>query len=234
MLSSNYYTAVAGLVQAQFSALTDAPEWAGDSEGYEEFTGCIDIDATLARIERHRAQSDTVQAKWEAYVVEAIDAMKLANFSGDEVVAVHKRVHRSGVRNQLPTPRQLLHVMYGLVIDQRVRDEVGALRLTSLVRSTDYNRAVGGKSASRHLVGDAKDRVPLRASVADLARVDDKFEGKRIALTFDERVAIARHASTYSLAVVGGEIVVGGGLGIYRRSGFVHRDNRGKRARWNG
>lgn len=52
---------------------------------------------------------------------------------------------------------------------QDLRDDVGALSVTSGYRSPGYNAGVGGASSSRHMYGDGFDLVPLDTTLDRLA-----------------------------------------------------------------
>ncbi len=147
-------------------------------------------------------------------------------------MAIHQRVHRSGVRNQLPTGRALYEVAVGTILDQHVRDTAGMpLRRSSLFRSKDYNRVIGGAPLSQHPLGTAKDRSLVGGTPAMLAQIDDAMEGRSITLTPEQRKTLGHIVRDYDLGFyVPHALTVAGGLGQY--SWGVHRDQRGKRARW--
>ena len=232
MLATAHYHFARELAALQIATLAYAPAWAGADEGYEESATYVDLDATLDRIARHEATRSAPHAAYEQYVADAVDACRFANFTGPEIVAVHKRVTRSGVRNQLPPPAALVRLIVGLCIDQQVR-YVGALplRQNSLYRAPAYNKAIGGASRSQHLTGSARDRVLVGGTVAQLAQVDEAMEGTSVTLTPEQRKTLGRIVRDYDLGFyVPHAVTVAGGLGRY--SWGVHRDQRGKRARW--
>ena len=88
---------------------------------------------------------------------------------------------------------------------QRIRDEVGPLRITSGYRSPAHNAAVGGAQKSQHLTGRA----------ADLQIVGE-HDTDALATVIEDLISA-------------GEIPEGG-LGRYQS--WVHYDTRGTRARW--
>ena len=231
-MTAAHYSAVSDLAGLQIASLTPSRVWAGADEGYEEAASEIDLAATLARIEGRAAQSDSVEATHEQYVTECIAALGLANFTGAEIVATHQRVHRSGVRNQLPIGRALYEVVLGTILDQPVRDEAGMpLRRSSLYRWPPYNRVIGGAPKSQHPLGTAKDRALVGGTPAMLARIDEAMEGRSITLTAGQRKVLGRIVRDYDLGFyVPHAVTVAGGMGRY--SWGVHRDQRGKRARW--
>ena len=233
MLATAHYHAVRDLAALQIGTLAAAPAWAGAGEGYEESAPYVDLDATLDRIVRHEATRAAPHAAYEQYVADVVNACRFANFTGPEIVAVHKRVTRSGVRNQLPPPAALVRLIVGLCIDQQV-EYVGALplRQNSLYRAPAYNKAIGGASRSQHLTGSARDRVLVGETASHLAQIDEAMEGERILLTPDQADTIRRIVRDYRLApaLAVGAVTVRGGLGKYNT--FVHRDNRGTAARW--
>lgn len=55
-----------------------------------------------------------------------------------------------------------------LVLLQKLRDRVGALRITSGYRCTTHNKNVGGAKNSQHLKGTACDVVPLESNVRNV------------------------------------------------------------------
>ena len=193
------------------------------------------------------------RARYAQYAVQLVDAMRLPNISGAEVVAVHSRVTASGVKNRLPKPWGLLRLLYGLAYDQLVRFEGGApLRFNSLYRETAYNRAIGGASKSAHRACTARDRVLVGHAPTVLYAVDRKLAGTRVSFSPEQQAVIRALRSDYALGLPLTEAVYGepfrartlaadvtgfthvGGLGLYRRSGFVHADCRGIASRWDG
>ena len=120
-----------------------------------------------------------------------------------------------------------------------------------MVRATDYNRAIRGASKSQHRVGTARDRVLVGGSIRDLVRLDAQLattvlgftpEQQRVLQQWRRRHGLDERAFTRSIygepfsmrgvGWTGMSVRVDGGIGQYRT--FVHSDNRGVRARWNG
>ena len=88
---------------------------------------------------------------------------------------------------------------------QVLRDHIGdTLHINSGYRTEAYNKKVGGKSASQHLVAKAADLTTKSKTPKQLAAIIEKLiaEGK----------------------------MKQGGIGLY--PGFVHYDIRGIKARW--
>ncbi|HHO50570.1 MAG TPA: hypothetical protein ENK18_06760 [Deltaproteobacteria bacterium] len=52
---------------------------------------------------------------------------------------------------------------------QNLRDDVGALTVTSGYRSPGYNASIGGASSSRHMYGDGFDLAPLATTLPNLS-----------------------------------------------------------------
>jgi len=83
------------------------------------------------------------------------DTMVAANFSRDELAQEWKGTF--GVVQ--------VHAVERL---QDLRDQLGALVVTSGYRNPDYNASVGGATFSRHMYGDAFDLQPLSTSLSAL------------------------------------------------------------------
>lgn len=259
-------TSLVTLAGLQLDTLAPEPVLASADEGLEESAYAVDAPATLARAERHAAAIDRVgavfappkpadRAAYGTYVAQAVDALRLANISGDEVVAVHARVTRSGVKNRLPNPWGLYRLLALLVYDQRVRDVAGLpLRFNSLHRATAYNQAIGGASKSAHRACTARDRVLVGGSVRQLWEIDRALRGERVVLRPHQAAVLAQLAKDYRLGTAFTESVFGepfsrigvrfratataaayahtGGLGKYKS--FVHVDCRGVASDWKG
>ena len=264
--------ALVDLAGLQLDALTLQPADAGTYEGLEESLYAVDAVGSLVRAERHQAAIARVggviapprlgrdgapvdRAAYGKYVAQCVDAMGFANISGVEVLGVHARVTRSGVKNRLPNPWGLYRLLCLLAYDQRARDLLGvALRFNSIHRSGPYNAAIGGASRSAHRACTARDRVPIGATVRELWRVDRKLRGDRVHLTTAQARVLRAVANDYTLSAPFTESVFrepfhaaglgfrqsadaasythSGGLGLY--GGFVHADARGRAADWRG
>jgi len=88
---------------------------------------------------------------------------------------------------------------------QVLRDELGAsITINSGYRSPAHNAAIGGATASRHVVGDAAD-IRVRG-----------FTPRQVAAKIEELIAAGKMKQ--------------GGLKAY--ASWVHYDCRGTRARW--
>ena len=254
------------LAGVQLDALPRQPVDAGPDEGLEESAQAVDPAASLARAERHElavrrvgavssAPDPADRAAYATYAAQAVDALGLANISGPEVVAVHARQTRTGVKNRLPNPWGLYRLLALLVYDQAVRDRAGLpLRFNSLHRDGPYNAAIGGASRSAHRACTARDRVLVGGTVRQLWEVDRALRGKRVRLTTAQAKVLAAVARDYELGPAFTESVFGepfsarglgyvssgtsasythtGGLGRYGT--FVHADARGAAADWRG
>lgn len=260
------------LAGLQLEALPPSPVDAGPDEGLEESAEAVDLGASLDRAVRHRAALDRVgavfappdpadRARYGTYVEQCVDALRLPNISGREIVAVHARQTRGGVKNRLPDPWGLYRLLALLVYDQRVRDRAGLpLRFNSLHRATAYNAAIGGASRSAHRACTARDRVLVGGTVDQFHEIDRALRGSRVRLTSGQAKVLASVATDYGLSRPFQESVFGepfsarglgyvsantpdaggptasynhvGGLGRYRT--FVHADARGVAADWRG
>ncbi|PAP79634.1 hypothetical protein B1759_15050 [Rubrivirga sp. SAORIC476] len=239
---------------------------AGENEGLEESALSVDAAASLARAERHADAIRRVgavfgppapddRAAYGTYVAQAVDALRLPNISGREIVAVHARTTRGGVKNRLPPPWGLYRLLALLVYDQKVRDHLGVpLRFNSIHRDGPYNAAIGGASKSAHRACTARDRAPVGSSVRSLAEVDAALRRLYVDLSADQARVLASVAKDYSLGPAFSESVFGepfsaselgfeagpdrasytyvGGIGRYKT--FVHGDARGVAAAWRG
>jgi uncharacterized protein YcbK (DUF882 family) len=80
------------------------------------------------------------------------------------------------------TPLSVVHKLQGLAINlQALRDEIGKpIRINSGYRSPAHNRAVGGASRSRHVIGDAADIVVAGMPPTEVAATIERLisEGK--------------------------------------------------------
>lgn len=144
-----------------------------------------------------------------------IDGLGFASFRGRELTPYWSRT-RGGVRNDVP-PRELWkNIVPTLAVLQRFRNETGApVRILSTYRSPDYNRAVGGATASQHLRFGAIDFTTTVGTPAQWAARLRSYRGKR----FPDP-----HKGT--------EFEFHGGIGVYTASRFVHVDTRGTDVDW--
>ena len=230
--------------------------------GAGETMADVDPAASIERAARHEcaiarvgavsaAPDPADRARYGAYAAQVVDAMGLPNISGAEVVAVHARTTRSGVKNRLPAPWGLARLLVCLAYDQRVRDRLGApVRFNSVYRQKAYNAAIGGASRSQHVACTARDRVPVGPSVRSLYEADLSLAGQRLRLTPAQVAVLGTLARDYKLTGIFQTAAAGapfsarglafdgkrfnatGGIGKY--AGFVHHDLRGTAARWNG
>lgn len=105
-----------------------------------------------------------------------------------------------------PVPEEYMHNVKELAENLQVlRDEVGEpIRINSAYRSPNYNKRIGGKPASKHLLAQAADITVKGKTPKQLAAIIERLISQRK--------------------------MKQGGLGIY--PGFVHYDVRGTKARW--
>lgn len=185
---------------------------------------------------------------YAASVARFIDALALPHISGAEIVAVHSRVSRKGVANVLPPPWGVLRLAYCLVYEQRVRNAAGGpLRFTSLHRSPDYNRSIGGVTLQpQHVACTARDRLLVGQSPRELQKLDVAFQGQPVRFSDLQRAALTTWRMYYALDVPFQTAARGvqinargvaagaagfdhrGGVGLYLVQGFVHADTRGR------
>lgn len=105
-----------------------------------------------------------------------------------------------------PVPDEYMHNVKLLAENLQVlRDEIGEpIRINSAYRSPNYNKRIGGKPASKHLVAQAADITVKGKTPKQLAVIIERLISQRK--------------------------MKQGGLGVY--PGFVHYDVRGTKARW--
>lgn len=250
------FTATADFADMQFEALPSSGVWASVKEGFEESQLAVDVDATLARIERHRDEAARVSpsagALYEAYVADRLREMRLRYHTPAEIIAPHKRVTRRGVRNLLMPPSLLPRLLVLTVVMDDERDRLGhPVRKNSIYRCLAYNADIGGARLSQHAVCTAWDAQAIGCPQRDLHAVPKAMESVRIPIVPYQLRAIERVVHDYRLGGVltgsvrgepfrpsgldldlrHGAVTVRGGQGDYRT--FGHRDIRGERARWN-
>ena len=257
------------LMEKQLDLLVSASEETPNAEPpgeVEESSDSVDTSASMsAAREAEHSIGETAEVisppfyedvdKYRKYAVQALDALKLPNISGAEIVAVHSRVTASGVRNRLPRPWGLVRLMALLVYDQTVRSLAGMpIRFTSLHRTLAYNAAIGGATRSQHPACTARDRALIgsgsrRSRVRKLAQIDLKLRGSRVDFSDDQMLAIHTVREDYALtsppfstriynepfnpAGVGWDgagYTHLGGIGQYNT--FVHADCRGMARDW--
>jgi uncharacterized protein YcbK (DUF882 family) len=105
-----------------------------------------------------------------------------------------------------PVPDEYMHNVKLLAENLQVlRDELGEpIRINSAYRSPNYNKRIGGKPASKHLIAQAAD-ITVKGKTP-----------KQLALIIERLISQRKMKQ--------------GGLGVY--PGFVHYDVRGTKARW--
>ncbi len=125
------------------------------------------------------------------------------HFSPSEIEGYFDEV-RKGVRNSAPDPELWENIVPTLRVLDDLREKIGGpIIVTSSYRSPEYNRAVGGKSASQHMLFRAIDfqtpKTPLWRAELALRKMRDEGKFK-------------------------------GGIGAYPT--FIHVDTRGHNADW--
>jgi uncharacterized protein YcbK (DUF882 family) len=103
-------------------------------------------------------------------------------------------------------PDEYMHNVQELADNLQVlRDEIKeSIHINSGYRSPNYNKRIGGKPASKHMLAQAAD-ITVKG-----------YSPKKLAQIIERLIACKKMKQ--------------GGLGIY--PGFVHYDVRGKKARW--
>ncbi|MCF7676476.1 MAG: DUF882 domain-containing protein [Akkermansiaceae bacterium] len=115
---------------------------------------------------------------------------------------------RKGIRNSVPSRILWKNLVPTLRIVDDLREHLGRpCHILSSFRSPDYNKTVGGAPLSQHLKFNALD------------------------ITFPGVSPVRVHAI---LRMWRDQGKFTGGLGLYRKSGFVHIDTRGNNADWQG
>lgn len=89
------------------------------------------------------------------------------NFTLEELThsqtAIRKNINNTPNQTQINN----LNILCNTIL-QPIRDEFGAIKISSGFRSTTLNRAIGGSSTSDHCLGYAADIIPLNASKKDV------------------------------------------------------------------
>lgn len=132
-----------------------------------------------------------------------LTGLKLRHFSADEIIRYADQV-RGGVKNSLPSEELWENLVPTLWVLDQLREHLREpITLTSIYRSEDYNRAVGGAMFSQHKLNSA---------------IDFQVRGVSPQRAFN-RLSALRSAGAFK-----------GGLGKY--STFVHVDTRGVNRTW--
>ena len=134
-------------------------------------------------------------------------AQGFRHFSAGEFTSYFGAV-RKGVTNSTPPRALWKNIVPALRIVDELREVLGRpCTILSSYRSPDYNRAVGGVTASQHM---------------DFRALDIAFDGIPPRLVF-EKLSAWRAQGKFT-----------GGLGLYPGAGFVHIDTRSSNATWKG
>lgn len=132
-------------------------------------------------------------------------AAQALRFGFDREIAARADAVTGTVRNDTP-PVELWHRIVPVArVAALLREQFGPTTVNSAYRSPDYNAAVKGERASRHMQNDALD---LRCATGTPDQWADFLREQRRAGVFV------------------------GGIGVYRA--FVHVDTRGLNADWSG
>ena len=132
-----------------------------------------------------------------------LKGLKLRHFRPNEITSyAHRAV--GGISNSLPPEIIWNNIVQTLWIADQLRESLKVpITLTSIYRSPEYNRAVGGARASFHMENKA---IDLQSSQASPQKIFNRLVKFRDAGVFR------------------------GGLGKYNT--FVHIDTRGRNATW--
>lgn len=126
-------------------------------------------------------------------------------FGFDREIAARADSVTNGVKNDTPPVERWHRILFTVRLAEMLREEFGATTVNSAYRSPEYNAAVGGEDASRHMENDALD---LRCATGTPAQWAASLCEKRRQGKF------------------------AGGIGTY--SSFIHVDTRGLNRDWNG
>lgn len=168
-----------------------------------------------------------------------VDGLNLRHFRAEELL--HGVDRTAGpVRNRMPPRESWSNLVPTILVLDTLRSEIGApIRLLSAYRAPEYNRAIGGASASQHQDFRALDFT------CDRGRPDDWAETLRSWRhgPFASPVLVepsSTHAPLDAAALRvndsphGIAFLFRGGIGVYPQSRFVHLDVRGINANWRG
>ena len=150
--------------------------------------------------------TDKPENSFEAFA-EWFDSLGIRHFKAGEFISYFV-ARRNGVSNQPPPKPLWKNIVPALRVVDDLREHLGKpCRILSSYRCAAYNKAVGGARASQH----------LRFNALDIA--------------FDGVSPVRVHAI---LKMWRDQGKFKGGLGLYRKSGFVHIDTRVNNADWEG
>lgn len=135
---------------------------------------------------------------YEDVMAKILDAAGVRHFTARELCPVGKLANGTGPALQPPPSVLWKNIIDTVKVADWLRERVGPLIVLSGYRDPEYNRAVGGATASLHLEFNALDLRAVRATVGELADLAKS------------------HPDAARL-----------GIGEYPRSGFVHLDTRG-------
>lgn len=218
----------------------------------------IDLQASLARLERHRtalkAGTLSLMAALESNYLAALAGLGLDHHSPIELLLPMKRVASNGAKNTLPHPSLGPRLFFiALYLDLQRKACGFGNRQASLYRAPAYNAAIGGARFSQHQAMAAADTHPIGGSRRALQQAAESLRNRRIDLTPEQQKVFRDWIRKYNLGPgvfsgsVKGErinpanlrvrldgpdagINIIGGQGDY--SWGSHRDLRGTVARW--
>ncbi|MBN8459422.1 MAG: DUF882 domain-containing protein [Verrucomicrobia bacterium] len=150
--------------------------------------------------------TDESDNRFEAFA-EWFGSLEMRHFKAGEFLS-YFAARRNGVRNQPPPKPLWKNIVPTLRVVDDLREHLGKpCHILSSYRCPAYNKAVGGAPLSQHLRFNALD------------------------ITFDGVSPVRVHAI---LTMWRNQGKFRGGLGLYRKSGFVHIDTRANNADWEG
>jgi uncharacterized protein YcbK (DUF882 family) len=166
-----------------------------------------------------------------------ISSLGLVHFSSDELL-VAVGPHDTRPDNPLPEEDLWPNVVPTVLMLDALRAEFGRpITITSAYRDVEYNRAVGGVTASQHLDFRALDFKCRGRSPEECANMLRSWRGRPFASPVTlplvaRRAGLSIDGLRVNETAQGTAFVFAGGLGTYQT--FVHVDCRGTNRDWRG